>query len=334
MSAKTKTSRNVRGASAAHPGILSPDWNLDGIVAGLRESREIRNNIRFRGRISELPDRATISSIMEQISAALFPTHYGRADLTSDSIDYFVGSTLNGALTLLVEQVRRGLMFSADHDNDSDEDVRDRAVRIVREFGDLLPAIRDMLVSDLHAAYRGDPSATSLSEILVCYPGMAAIIHYRVAHALYRLGATLPARLISEIAHSATGIDIHPAAEIGESFFIDHGTGVVVGQTAIIGDRVRLYQAVTLGAKSFPADENGALIKGIPRHPIVEDDVVIYSGATILGRITIGAGSVIGGNVWLTQSVPPGSNVTQAQMHNECAMLYDLRARKDDPPKD
>jgi serine O-acetyltransferase len=327
MSVRTRT-YDAQAPEQNQPA--SAEWNLDGIVQGLRESREVKNNIRFRGRISELPERATISRIMEMISAALFPTHYGQADLQRDTIDYFVGSTLNGALTLLVEQIRRGLMFSADHDNDTDEDIRQRAGRIVREFGDLLPAIRDMLVSDLHAAYRGDPSATSLSEILVCYPGMTAVIHYRVAHALYRLGATLPARLISEIAHSATGIDIHPAAEIGESFFIDHGTGVVVGQTAIIGDRVRLYQAVTLGAKSFPSDENGALIKGIPRHPIVEDDVVIYSGATILGRITIGAGSVIGGNVWLTQSVPPGSNVTQAQMRNECAMLYDVCARKDD----
>ena len=334
MSVRIKTTYDAQAPEPVQPPNAAPDWKLDGIVAGLRESREVRNNIRFRGRISELPERDTISRVMEQIAAGLFPTHYGRADLTSDSMDYFVGSTLNGAFTLLTEQVRRGLMFSADHDNDSDEDIRQRAVRIVREFGDLLPAIRDMLVSDLHAAYRGDPSATSLSEVLICYPGMTAVIHYRVAHALYRLGATLPARLISEIAHSTTGIDIHPAAEIGESFFIDHGTGVVVGQTAIIGDRVRLYQAVTLGAKSFPADENGALIKGIARHPIVEDDVVIYSGATILGRITIGAGSVIGGNVWLTQSVPPGSNVTQAQMHNECAMLYDLCARKDDPAQD
>ncbi len=333
MSVKIKSSAHAPSNRPSSPA-TPPDWNLDGIVAGLRESREIRNNIRFRGRISELPDRETISRIIDQIAAALFPTHCGRGDLTSDSIDYYVGSTLNGAFTLLVEQVRRGLMFSADPDNDADEDIRERATRIVHEFGDLLPAIRDMLVTDLHAAYRGDPSATSLSEILVCYPGMTAVIHYRVAHALYRLGATLPARLISEIAHSSTGIDIHPAAEIGESFFIDHGTGVVVGQTAIIGDRVRLYQAVTLGAKSFPADENGALIKGIARHPIVEDDVVIYSGATILGRITIGAGSVIGGNVWLTQSVPPGSNVTQAQMHNECAMLYDVSARKDEPAKD
>jgi serine O-acetyltransferase len=304
--------------------------DLDGIVDGLRDSREVKHNIRFRGRISELPEREATARIMDQIAAALFPTHYGRPELRQGSIDYFVGSTLNSAFNALAEQVRRGLLLTEDYDNDAEADVGGKAVAIVRAFGERLPAIRDMLVSDLHAAYRGDPSATSLSEILICYPGMTAVLHYRVAHALYELGATLPARLISEIAHSSTGIDIHPAARIGESFFIDHGTGVVVGQTAIIGDRVRLYQAVTLGAKSFPADEHGALIKGIPRHPIVEDDVVIYSGATILGRITIGAGSVIGGNVWLTQSVPPGSNVTQAQMRNECAMLYDICGRKDD----
>ncbi|MBI1181032.1 MAG: serine acetyltransferase [Alphaproteobacteria bacterium] len=315
------------------PGARAPetnDWDLGGIVEGLRESRELRHNIRFRGRITELPEREAIARIMDQISAALFPTHYGRHDLTRGSIDYYVGSILDTAFNDLAEQVRRGLLLTEEFEDADDTEARRKARDVVRAFGIQLPIIRNMLVSDLHAAYRGDPSATSVSEILVCFPGMTAVIHYRVAHALYKLGALVPARVIAEIAHSTTGIDIHPGAEIGESFFIDHGTGVVIGQTAIIGDRVRLYQAVTLGAKSFPADEHGALIKGIARHPIVEDDVVIYSGATILGRITIGAGSVIGGNVWLTQSVPPGSNVTQAQMRNECALLYDVCARRGD----
>jgi serine O-acetyltransferase len=153
------------------------------------------------------------------------------------------------------------------------------------------------------------------NEAFVCYPGITAIAHHRLAHVLYNLGAPLVARMISEIAHSTTGIDIHPGAQIGESFFIDHGTGVVIGE-AIIGHR-RLYQAVTLGAKRFVVDEHGALIKNHARHPIVEDDVVIYAGATILGRITIGRGSSIGGNVWLTQSVPPGSNVSQAEVRSE-----------------
>ena len=171
--------------------------------------------------------------------------------------------------------------------------------------------IRAKLDSDIRAAFEGDPAARSADEVLVCYPGIWAITHHRIAHQLHQLGVPLIARIISEIAHSATGIDIHPGARIAERFFIDHGTGVVIGETAIIGRNVRLYQAVTLGAKRFDVDADGALVKGNARHPIVEDDVVIYAGATILGRITIGQGSTIGGNVWLTKSVPPGSTITQ-----------------------
>jgi serine O-acetyltransferase len=196
-------------------------------------------------------------------------------------------------------------------------ELAQRAGEITRAFADQLPALRALIVSDLHAAYQGDPAAASISEILLCYPGTAAIMLYRFAHALHELGVRLIARLISEIAHMRTGVDIHPGAQIGASFFIDHGTGVVIGETTIVGERVRLYQAVTLGAKRFPADPDGKLTKGVPRHPIVEDDVVIYAGATILGRITIGRGSTIGGNVWLTQSVPADSNLTQAQMRTD-----------------
>ena len=191
-----------------------------------------------------------------------------------------------------------------------------RARAITREFAASLPGVRALLVSDVQAALAGDPAATSVAEIMLCYPGTIAILYHRIAHCLTRLGVPFLARVVADIGHSLTGIDIHPGAQIGGSFFIDHGTGVVIGETAILGERVRLYQAVTLGAKRFPTDDSGALVKGIPRHPIVEDDVVIYAGATILGRITIGAGSTIGGNVWLTQSVAPGSNVSQAQMRN------------------
>ena len=176
------------------------------------------------------------------------------------------------------------------------------------------PSIRNLIVGDLHAALRGDPAATSIAEVLLCYRGTIAIIYHRIAHAIYMLGGRFLARLFSDIAHARTGIDIHPAARIGEGFFIDHGTGVVIGETAIIGNSVRLYQAVTLGARSFPVDEAGNLIKGEPRHPIIEDNVVIYSGATVLGRVTVGRDSVIGGNVWLTRSVPPGSVITQASL--------------------
>ncbi|HTJ94369.1 MAG TPA: serine O-acetyltransferase EpsC [Pararobbsia sp.] len=288
--------------------------NLNTVVSRLRDSREVTHKIRHRGHIRELPSRSAMREIVDMVSAVLFPTHYGRPDLHDANIDFYVGDTLSGALSALAEQVRRALLFAADAQDPGDTALADKAHDLTARFGDALPDIRAVLVSDLYAAYQGDPAATSISEVLLCYPGCVAIIHHRIAHALYRLGVPLLPRLIADIAHSATGIDIHPAATIGNSFFIDHGTGVVIGETAIIGRGVRLYQAVTLGAKRFPVEPDGALTKGVPRHPIVEDDVVIYAGATVLGRITIGKGSTIGGNVWLTHDVAPGSNVSQALM--------------------
>ena len=292
-------------------------WDLDEVVRQLRTSREATHNIRHQRRVRELPSRAALEQILNGLAAALFPTHYGRPNLTDESIDYFVGDTLNTTLDLLADQVRRGLLFTADPADCNEEYQGQCAIEITRKFAASLPAIRALIVSDVHAAYAGDPAATSIAEIMLCYPGTIAILYYRLAHSLHRLGSPFIARMISDIAHSLTGIDIHPAAQIGASFFIDHGTGVVIGETAILGERVRLYQHVTLGAKRFPADDSGNLIKGTPRHPIVEDDVVIYAGATVLGRITIGAGSTIGGNVWLTQSVPANSNVSQAQSRSD-----------------
>jgi serine O-acetyltransferase len=175
-----------------------------------------------------------------------------------------------------------------------------------------LPALRGLLETDAWAAFEGDPAASSPDEAVFCYPGMLAMLHHRIAHELYVLRVPLVPRMISELAHRATGIDIHPGAQIGASFFIDHGTGVVIGETCIIGSRVRLYQGVTLGARTFPLDEKGRPIKGIARHPIVEDDVVIYAGATILGRVTIGRGSTVGGNVSVTTNLPPRTHVGQA----------------------
>lgn len=304
------------------------EWNLHAVVKALRHSREQTHNVRHKGRIRELPSREAMGQIVQGLSTALFPTHYGRPDLSDESIDYYVGNTLNSTLVLLAEQVRRGLLFASDeyadnganteanNETNGEAGLTDRANHTTRAFAAQLPEIRALLVSDLQSAFQGDPAATSASEILLCYPGITAIIHYRLAHALYKLGSPLLARLISDIAHSRTGIDIHPGAEIGPAFFIDHGTGVVIGETTVIGQGVRLYQAVTLGAKRFPTDEEGHLLKGHARHPIVEDDVVIYAGATVLGRITIGKASTIGGNVWLTHSVPPGSNVSQALNRN------------------
>lgn len=304
------------------PSTELQDAEIGSIVAGLRQSRDVLHNVRYRGPVRPPPSREDIVDTLGQLTRALFPAHYGRpelnghSELTPQMIDDYVGSVLKSALASLNEQVRRTLPFTAE-DMPSDTELHRRALAITREFAAGLPAIRGLLVSDLRAAYAGDPAATGFSEILLVYPGMMAVIHYRLAHALHGLGAGFLARQICEIAHSQTGIDIHPGAEIGGSFFIDHGTGVVIGETAVIGERVRLYQAVTLGARSFPADDKGALIKGRLRHPIVEDDVVIYAGATILGRITIGRGSTIGGSVWLTHSVPPNSQITQAQLRTE-----------------
>lgn len=287
------------------------DLDLNKLVQALRQSRELTHKVRHKGSVRELPSREALGQVVQGLTAALFPTHYGDTDLNDASIDFYVGQTLNRTLTLLVEQVRRGLRFTAVGEED-DPALPEKALAITRSFAEKLPHIRGLIVSDLHAALDGDPAASSISEILLCYPGITAVIHYRLAHALYQLGNPFLARVISDIAHSRTGVDIHPGAQIGPAFFIDHGTGVVIGETTIIGERVRLYQAVTLGAKRFETDENDRLLKGYARHPIVEDDVVIYAGATVLGRITVGKGSSIGGNVWLTHSVPPNSSITQA----------------------
>jgi len=268
-----------------------------------------------RDRPPKLPSRKELQKILDGLAAVLFPNRLGLPDLNDEGIDYFVGHTLDTLLRELYKQVRRELQFVAV------ENAGEQAVAITREFAKRLPEVRTLLDSDIQAAYEGDPAARSSDEVLVCYPGITAITHHRLAHILYQLGVPLVARVISELAHSATGIDIHPGAKIGESFFIDHGTGVVIGETAVIGRHVRVYQAVTLGAKRFQKDDDGILVKGNARHPIVEDDVVIYAGATILGRITIGRGSTIGGNVWLTYSVPPGSNITQAHVRSE--MFHD-----------
>jgi serine O-acetyltransferase len=291
---------------------------LDSLVAELRAARRAARQAGTQPvRTRDLPSPAAVESIVHRLHAALFPRHRGAHDDLEAGVDYFVGYNLNEAVRALAEQVGRELRFSHAHADASSKDIEPEAARIVADFAAELPRIYTLLASDIRAAYDGDPSAKSAEEVLLSFPGVKAIIHHRIAHELYRLGAPILARIIAELAHSATGIDIHPGAQIGGNFFIDHGTGVVIGETAIIGARVRLYQAVTLGAKRLPADGTGALIKGEPRHPVVEDDVVIYAGATVLGRVTIGKGSVIGGNVWLTRSVPAGSRIVQAQADRE-----------------
>ncbi|MET3994843.1 serine O-acetyltransferase [Bradyrhizobium sp. JR7.2] len=290
-------------------------WQLDRIVAELRLSREETHSIRRDGEARRAPSREALQAILDGLTEALFPRHYGQFDLDGENIDYFVGNRLSIALDGLCDQIHRGARFVGDELIPGYR--REDAVELTRQFGERLPVVRGLLISDLRAAFVGDPAARNFPEILIGYPGMTAIIHHRLAHILDGLNARLIARLVAEIAHTRTGIDIHPGASIGSGFFIDHGTGVVIGETAIIGDNVRIYQAVTLGARHFPTDDDGHLIKGDARHPIVEDDVVIYAGATILGRITIGRGATIGGNVWVTQDVPPNSIVTQATARNK-----------------
>ena len=247
----------------------------------------------------------------------LFPGYFGRTDIGEDSVRYHVGATLDAVLRMLEEQIRLGKCFVCQQSEPDCPVCGEQARQLTGRFLAALPQVRRLLASDVQAAYEGDPAAGSPDETILCYPGILAITNYRLAHVLYRLQVPLLPRIITEHAHSLTGIDIHPGASIGESFFIDHGTGVVIGETCVIGKRVRIYQGVTLGAKSFPLDANGNPVKGIARHPLVEDDVVIYGGATILGRVTIGRGSTIGGNVWLTESVPPFTRVTQAQVRHE-----------------
>jgi serine O-acetyltransferase len=267
----------------------------------------------YRGH--HMPSRGEIVTMVELLRSVIFPGFFGNRDITEASLPFHAGATLDRVAVIMADEVQRGLCF------DCDLPLADRfpaecaaeARRVTARFLERLPEVRRKLALDALAAYEGDPAAPSPAEAIFCYPGVLALTSHRIAHELHSLGVPLIPRIISEDAHSRTGIDIHPGARIGEKMFIDHGTGVVIGETCVIGDRVRIYQGVTLGALSFPLDHQGHPVKGIDRHPIIEDDVIIYSGATILGRVRIGAGSVIGGNVWLTRSVPPGSRISQAR---------------------
>ena len=266
----------------------------------------------------DLPSKEIVIEVLEDLVSLLFPGYLGKAEITKANIKYFLGTTLASIYTRLTNEVEKSLKYICRKIKECPEDICQKRARVVvRELLEKLPEVRSLLGGDIQAAYDGDPAAVSNEEVILSYPCALAITTYRIAHELYLRGVPLIPRIMSEHVHSLTGIDIHPGAKIGKNFFIDHGTGVVIGETAVIGRHVRVYQAVTLGAKRFLKDDNGILVKGNARHPIVEDDVVIYAGATILGRITIGRGSTIGGNVWLTHSVPPDSNITQAHTRSE-----------------
>jgi serine O-acetyltransferase len=256
--------------------------------------------------------------LVQKLREVLFPGYFGNTTLDQVAIRFYMGVYIDEVFEILTEQIMAGLCFSCSGQSEAREDGTNKmeehieqSRRIAALFIASLPEIRRVLTTDVEAAYLGDPAAKGRGEVVFCYPAIRAISSYRIAHCLVELGVPLIPRIISEMAHSETGIDINPEAQIGEYFTIDHGTGTVIGATCIIGRNVKLYQGVTLGAKSFALDENGNPIKGVPRHPIIEDDVIIYAQATILGRITIGKGSVIGGNVWVVKSLPPYSKITQ-----------------------
>ncbi|MBR4312172.1 MAG: serine acetyltransferase [Bacteroidaceae bacterium] len=251
-----------------------------------------------------LPSLDRLNEVIGLCRAILFPGYFGHSGVSSHTIAYHTGVNVESLFYKLTEQIQAGLCF------DEEQESADAAA-IASQFIERLPHLRRLLATDVVAAYEGDPAATSYGEVISCYPAIRAISNYRIAHELHLLGVPLIPRIITEMAHSETGVDIHPAATIGSHFTIDHGTGVVIGATSILGNHVKLYQGVTLGAKSFPLDEQGNPIKGIDRHPILEDNVIVYSNSTILGRITIGKDAVIGGNVWVTEDVEPGAKVLQ-----------------------
>ena len=255
-----------------------------------------------------LPSGKVLEEIIDLSRAIIFPGYYGKSKINKHTIRYHIGMAVERLSKLLEEQILAGLCFCCPNAGKGENTpcklkAKEMAMQLIAD----LPEIRKTLATDVEAAFNGDPAAESFGEIISCYPVIKALTNYRIAHRLHTIGVPLIPRIISEMAHSETGIDIHPAATIGHHFTIDHGTGVVIGATCIIGNYVKLYQGVTLGAKSFPLDDNGNPIKGIARHPILKDNVIVYSNATILGRITIGQGSVVGANIWVTESMEPYS---------------------------
>jgi len=293
-----------------HPDTPASGSAIDEPMQGLASARRAWRD-RHPVAISRFPDRGAIERAVELLSAALYPQRIGGYRGRPEDEDRFVAAKLMAALVELERQVGHELAYWQDESQARFDP--DQASLIVRLFAATLGEVRRLTDSDVEAAFLGDPAARSVDEILICYPGAIASLHHRIAHPLYELGAPIVARIVSELANGRTGIDIHPGATIGGHFFIDHGTGVVIGETAIIGERVRLYQHVTLGARTPAGTTDLAPRDRYARHPIVEDDVVIYAGATILGRVSIGRGTTIGGNVWLLSDVPPDSIVTQPE---------------------
>lgn len=289
---------------------------LRNTIEALSCKENIKDVCHLRHHGEPLPSQQSVARIVELCRGLIFPGFFGDSDVNRNNVTHYVGIRCEQLREVLVEQITAGLCFSVKEGKIDLAEIAVSAQEKADQFIANLPKLRELLFSDVKATYLGDPAAISTDEVIYCYPAIRAISNYRIAHELVKLEVPIIPRMISEQAHSETGIDIHPAATIGAGFTIDHGTGIVVGATAIIGNNVKLYQGVTLGAKSFDTDADGNPIKGIPRHPIIGDNVVIYSNASILGRINIGANAVIGGNIWVTEDVAEGEKLVQAKANN------------------
>jgi serine O-acetyltransferase len=285
------------------------DRTLAKLVDEIAETYKGDSGINFID-VANLPVRGQILKVLDLLFEVLFPGHTGHKTVTKSNVKFVLGDLLSQIHAGLAEQIGRAYLYQCRMDACQGRDCEALAEKVTTELLAELPRIRTLLKTDVHAAYDGDPAAKSFEEIVMSYPCITAIATYRIAHELHVRQVPLIPRIMSECAHARTGIDIHPGARIGSHFFIDHGTGVVIGETTIIGNHVKIYQGTTLGALSFPRDERGRIIKGGQRHPTIEDNVTIYAEATILGDVTIGKGAVVGGNAWIKESVPPGVTVS------------------------
>lgn len=277
--------------------------NIDRLARPLPQEQDM---VPYGG--APLPSVEALRKVVELVKAVTFPGFFDKRQVGDKIRSYYIGVNVEMLYSLLKEQIGRGLLFIGEGEREVRPEADDLALKLIER----LPEVKRLLYTDVEAVFNNDPAVRNCGEVIFCYPVVQAMVHYRLAHELLQMGVPVIPRIITELAHSATGIDIHPGARIGEYFSIDHGTGVVIGETCIIGHHVMLYQGVTLGAKNFSLDSHGHPMN-IPRHPIIEDNVTVYSNSTILGRITVGHDSVIGGNVWLTHSVPPGSRILQSR---------------------
>lgn len=259
-----------------------------------------------------LPSGETLHEIVDLCRAILFPGYYGETRINVQTIRFHTGVNIQQLHTLLSQQIFAGLCFADTSCTTCPAEKNSReAEELSKAFIATLPGMREVLATDVEATFQGDPAARNRGEVIFCYPGFRAIVNYRIAHQLYSLGVPFIPRMITEMAHSETGIDIHPGARIGHHFSIDHGTGTVIGETSVIGNHVCIFQGVSLAGEKLPPDENGHTVRGVPRHPLLEDHVTIYSNATLIGRIRIGKGATICGNVWIAEDVPAGAIISQ-----------------------